>query len=186
MDEITKVGGWQSLDCTTVYDNPWISVTHENVRTPAGTSGIYGVVHFKNVAVGILPIDKDGFTWLVKQSRYPLNGYTWEIPEGGAPFSESPLIAAQRELEEETGLVAEHWQEWLRLHTSNSVTDEQAIIYLAKGLSEGTMALEDTEDIEVLRLPLTDAIAMVYRAEITDAMSVAALLKAAASPELIG
>ena len=142
------------------------------------TDGIYGVVHFKSRAVGILPIDDNGYTWLVKQSRYTLNEYTWEIPEGGALLDETPLMAAQRELREETGLSANSWEPWLRLHLSNSVTDEEAIVYLATELSSGEMQLDTTEDIEVSHLPLQQAIDMVVSGEITDAISVAALLKA--------
>ena len=178
METIQKVGGWQQLKVDEVYENPWIKVTHETVKTPSNTDGIYGVVHFKSLAVGILPIDDKGYTWLVKQSRYALNEYTWEIPEGGAPLNETPLIAAQRELREETGLSANKWEPWLRLHLSNSVTDEEAIVYLATELSPGEMELEDTEDIQVSYLPLQQAIDMVTNGEITDAISVSALLKA--------
>ena len=178
MSTVKKIGGWQRLTVEEVYENPWIKVTHEAVKTPSNTDGIYGVVHFKSRAVGILPIDDNGYTWLVKQSRYTLNEYTWEIPEGGAPLDEPPLMAAQRELREETGLSAKSWEPWLRLHLSNSVTDEEAIVYLATELSSGEMQLDTTEDIEVSHLPLQQAIDMVVSGEITDAISVAALLKA--------
>ena len=178
METIQKVGGWQRLTVEEVYENPWIKVTHETVKTPNNTDGIYGVVHFKSRAVGILPIDDNGYTWLVKQSRYTLNEYTWEIPEGGAPLDEQPLMAAQRELREETGLSAKSWEPWLRLHLSNSVTDEEAIVYLATELSSGEMQLDATEDIEVSHLPLQQAIDMVINGEITDAISVSTLLKA--------
>ncbi len=105
-----KPGGWKTKTANTVYENPWIKVSHEEVITPKGTDGIYGVVHFKNTAIGVVPIDNDGNTWLVKQSRYTLNQYTWEIPEGGCPHGEIPLNAAKRELEEEVGLQANSWQ----------------------------------------------------------------------------
>ena len=172
-----KVGGWVRHSRDTVYDNPWITVTHETVTAPSGRDGIYGVVHFKNVSVGVVPLDDEGFTWLVKQSRYSLDIHTWEIPEGGAPKGEEPLQAAQRELEEETGLLAGRWTELLRLHTSNSVCDEAAVLYLAQELSEGVQQLEATEDIEVRRLPLREAIEMALDGRITDALSVAALLR---------
>lgn len=174
-----KIGGWQRKSSRCVYENPWIKVSHEEVITPAGSDGIYGVVHFKNTAVGVLPIDGDGNTWLVRQTRYTMGEYTWEIPEGGCPKHEETLVAAKRELQEEVGLEAQHWEVLQRLQLSNSVTDETAVIYLARELSPVDQALEDSEDIEVMKLPLAEAIAMVDRGEITDAISVAALLRLA-------
>lgn len=174
-----KIGGWKTKTSQSVYENPWIQISHHEVVTPAGTDGIYGVVHFKNIAIGVLPIDAEGNTWLVKQSRYALNQYTWEIPEGGCPEGESPLAAAQRELEEEVGLQARDWQQLMTMHLSNSVTDESCVIFIARDLFAGTQQLEATEDIEVKKLPLRAAIDMVMRGEITDSISVAALLRAA-------
>ncbi len=180
MTDVTeKIGGWQRKSSRCVYENPWIKVSHEEVITPAGSDGIYGVVHFKNTAVGVIPIDGEGNTWLVRQTRYTMGEYTWEIPEGGCPKHEETLVAAQRELQEEVGLEAQQWEVLQRLQLSNSVTDETAVIYLATELSVVDQALEDSEDIEVMKLPLTEAIAMVDRGEITDAISVAALLRLA-------
>lgn len=174
-----KVGGWITKTSTVIYENPWIKISHEDVITPKGTDGIYGVVHFKNTAIGVVPIDNEGNTWLVKQSRYTLNQFTWEIPEGGCPQNEDPLTAAKRELEEEVGLQANHWSELMRLHLSNSVTDELCIIFIARDLYAGKQQLEATEDIEYKKIPLREAIAMVKRGEITDGISVAALLRIA-------
>ncbi len=168
---------WQTLSSTPVYDNPWIAVTEHRVIKPSGGEGIYGVVHFKNRAIGILPLDDEGHTWLVGQYRYTLKLYSWEIPEGGGRLDEEPLEAAQRELREETGMEAEHWQEILRMHLSNSVTDELAIVYLARGLRQGIAEPEDTEQLHVRRVPLEEAYQMVCRGEITDAISVAAILR---------
>lgn len=172
-----KIGGWKVKSSRVAYENLWIKVTHDEVITPKGTDGIYGTVHFKNTAIGVLPIDEEGNTWLVKQSRYTLNQYTWEIPEGGCPEGEDPINAARRELEEEVGLKATEVTELMRMHLSNSVSDELAIIFIAKGLSAGQQALESTEDIEYKKIPLTEAIEMVKRGEITDSISVAALLR---------
>ena len=171
-------GPWQQLDTTTVYDNPWITVTHENVLTPAGTQGIYGVVHFKSRAVGVVPLDERGNVWLVKQFRYTLNQYSIEIPEGGSPQSEEMLATAQRELQEETGLTAGSWQHLLDLHTSNSVTDESGAIFLARDLTRGEMTPEATEDIEVLCVPLAEAIDWIFTGKITDSLTVMGLLAA--------
>lgn len=176
---IHKINGWVQLSDCVVYDNPWIRIHHQDVQRPNGSKGIYGVVHFKNRAVGIIPLDDEGNTWLVKQTRYTLNASTWEIPEGGAPLNESILTAAKRELEEEVGLKADVWQELMELHTTNSVSDEVGVIYVARNLHAGVQKLEDTEDIEVRKLPLIDAIDMVKKGDITDAMSVAGLLRLA-------
>ena len=168
---------WQTLDSTIVYDNPWIEVTHRNVINPGGGAGIYGVVHFKNLAIGIIPIDSEGNTWLVGQYRYTLGRYSWEIPEGGGKLSEPPLNAAKRELLEETGISAKNWTELLELHTSNSVTDEYGIAYIAQGLTFGEAMPEESEDLKLWKLPLHEAVEMVLRGEITDALSMLALLK---------
>jgi 8-oxo-dGTP pyrophosphatase MutT (NUDIX family) len=174
-----KIGGWKQKSVKIVYENPWIEVSHQEVQAPSGANGIYGVVHFKGTAVGVLPIDAEGNTWLVKQSRYTLDAHTWEIPEGGAKRGEDTQMTAARELEEETGICARQMRELMRLHLSNSVTDEVAIIYLAEDLYHGKQKLDETEDIEVKKLPLAEAVEMVKRGEITDAISVAALLRVA-------
>lgn len=183
-NEQKRAGGWVRLTSNTVYENPWIKVCHEEVKTPSGSDGIYGVVHFKGTAVGVVPIDDEGNTWLVRQSRYTLNDFTWEIPEGGSGENESTLLCAQRELLEEVGLYASTWTELMRVHTSNSVTDEVGVVYVAEGLRTGEQKLDASEDIEVRKLPLKQAIDMALAGEITDAISVAALLKLAVTRPL--
>lgn len=172
-----KRGPWTRLSSRLVYENPWLRVCHEEVLTPAGTPGIYGVVGFKSSAVGIVPLDEEGFTWLVGQYRYTLDRYCWEIPMGGSPEGEDLLATAKRELEEETGLRAGDWRELMRVDISKSVTDETGVAYLARDLAPGGMALEPTEDITVRRLPFAEALAMAMRGEITDVFSIAALMK---------
>ncbi len=167
---------WITKHIRQVYDNPWIQVTHRDVITPSGNAGIYGVVHFKHVAVGVVPVDEAGYTWLVGQYRYTLDQYSWEIPEGGGPEGEMPLTTAQRELLEETGLRANRWTKLLDLHLSNSVTDERGVAFLAQELEVGKAQPEDTEMLQIRHIPLSEAISMVLRGEITDALSVAALL----------
>ena len=180
--QVSKVGGWIRRTKQVVYDNPWIEVSHEEVTRPNGTEGIYGVVHFKGRAIGVVPVDEQGNTWLVKQSRYACDEFTYEIPEGGGSFDVPPVDAARRELREETGLEAEHWEQIMTLRTSNSVTDEIAYVFLATGLTLGNQELEDTEDIELIKLPLKEAITMVLDGDIIDAISVAALLRLAVDP----
>lgn len=171
---------WTTLSGEIKYDNRWISVTEYQVLNPSGGKGIYGKVHFKNKAIGIIPIDRELNTWLVGQYRYTLNAWHWEIPEGGGPLSEDPIESAKRELREETGLQAGSWKEIIHLHTSNSVTDEEGHIFLAEDLKEGSSSLEDTEaDLKVWKLPLKEALDMVLDGKITDSMSVMAILKVA-------
>lgn len=167
---------WKKLGSKTVYDNPWITVVEDRVINPGGGQNDYGVVHFKNVAVAIVPLDGNGNTWLVGQERYALGAYSWELPMGGAPGDEEPLAAAKRELQEETGLTAKRWSQLMRLHTSNSVTDEEGIVFIAEDLEEGEPDFDEVEDLQIRKLPFADAVAMVERGEITDAISVAALL----------
>lgn len=168
---------WTFQSRRIVYDNPWMTVTEDRVLTPSGRPGIYGVMRPKSVAIGVIPVDQEGHTWLVGQYRYALDRYSWEICEGGGRKAEPPLEEARRELAEETGLTAEHWQEILRLDLSNSLSDEQAMVFLCWGLAAGEAAPEDTEELQVKRVPLTEAFRMARDGEITDAVAVAALLK---------
>ena len=167
---------WKKLSSRVVFDNAWMQVREDHVINPGGGENQYGYVHFKSRAVAILPLADNGDTWLVGQQRYTLGEYSWELPMGGAPFDETPLAAAERELREETGLAAARWTELLRLHTSNSITDEFGIVFLAEDLVEGEPDFDETEDLSIRRLPLAEAIAMVEAGEITDAISVAGLL----------
>lgn len=168
---------WKVLKAKAIYDNPWLSVTENQVINPSGNPGIYGVIHFKNHAVAIIPVDAEQHTWLVGQYRFPVDSYEWEIPEGGAAAGESPLACAHRELKEETGLEAEHWQLILEMQLSNSVTDERSSTFLATGIRHGQAAPEETEQLHLRRVPLTEAIRMAASNEIKDALSVASLLK---------
>jgi len=167
---------WKKLGSKVIYDNPWMTVVEDRVINPSGGRNDYGHIRFKTCAVAIIPIDDDGNTWIVGQDRYTLGEYSWEVPMGGAPKGEDALAAAKRELREETGLKAEHWTKVMRLHTSNSITDEEGFVYIAKGLQQGETEFDETENIDIRKLPLGDAIAMAQKGDITDAISVAALL----------
>lgn len=168
---------WVTIESHKIYENNWIGLTEHQVINPSGGKGIYGEVHFKNYAIGILPLDEEKNTWLVGQYRFPLKAYSWEIPEGGGPLESDPLESAQRELAEETGLMANEWVEIQRMHLSNSVSNELAIVYLAHDLSQGPSAPEETEQLVVRKLPFEEAYQMVLNGEITDSISVAAILK---------
>jgi 8-oxo-dGTP pyrophosphatase MutT (NUDIX family) len=165
---------WRTLGSRRVYENPWISVREDSVIRPDGEPGIYGVVHYKNTAVGVLPAEDD-HVYLVGQYRYPLERYSWEIPEGGCPQDEEPLEAARRELREETGFEAGNWRRLGEAFLSNSVADEYAVWFLATDLVAGEPQNEGTEVIGVRRVPLREALAMTMDGRITDALSILAL-----------
>ncbi|MBW3466526.1 NUDIX domain-containing protein [Arthrospiribacter ruber] len=170
---------WKTKSKKEIYDNPWIRLEEHQVVIPSGKDGIYGKVFFKNKALGIVPLDDEGYTWLVGQFRYTLNEYSWEIPMGGGPLGTDVLESAQRELKEETGLSAEKWTNIMKIHTSNSVTDEEGFVFLAEGLTQGETEFEETEQLQILRLPLSEAVEKVMNGEITDSISIAGLLKVA-------
>lgn len=169
---------WTTLSSELKYSNPWVELTEYQVLNPAGNPGIYGVVDFKNLAIGILPLDKDLNTWLVGQWRYPLKEYSWEIPEGGGPLGVDPLESAKRELKEETGLIAKKYTELGRIHTSNSVCNESGILYLAQDLELTESEPEESEDLQLKKLPFGEAYQMVMDGRITDSLSMVAILKA--------
>lgn len=167
---------WRAVATRPVYDNPWIRVRQDEVIRPDGLPGIYGVVEFKNRAVGVLPVEDDGSIWLVGQHRYPLDSYSWEMPEGGCPPEESTEEAVLRELKEETGMTCDRLELVARCHLSNSVSDEEAFIYRATGLTHGESSPEGSERLEVRRVSWEEARRMLKEGEITDAMSVVAIL----------
>jgi ADP-ribose pyrophosphatase len=176
MNEKEK-NSWKTLNTEVKFETPWITVTKHDILNPAGKPGIYGVVSFKNIAIGILPLDKDRNTWLVGQWRYPLKQYSWEIPEGGGPHGIDPLVSAKRELKEETGLIAKKYTELSRIHTSNSVSDEYGILYLAQDLEQSEAEPEESEDLQLKKVPFDEAYQMVMDGRITDSLSMVAILK---------
>ena len=174
---IEQQNPWKIISEKPVYTNKWIEITEYDVINPGGGKGIYGKVHFKNLAIGIIPLDEELNTWLVGQYRFTINRYSWEIPEGGGLAGLDPLESAKRELQEETGLSANKWTELMKLHLSNSVTDEYSIIFLARDLVAGKATPEETESLVVKKIPFDEVYTMVCNGEITDVMSVAAIQK---------
>lgn len=168
---------WTTLTSEKIYDSPWISLTKHDVLNPNGNPGTYSVVHFKNLAIGILPLDKDNYTWIVGQYRYPVNQYSWEIPEGGGKRDVQPLDSAKRELLEETGITAQKWTKIQEMYLSNSASDEFCILYIAQDLSFGEAEPEDDEQLEVRKLHFDELYQMVETGEITDSLTVAIVLK---------
>ncbi len=177
LDPPAVVGPWRRRTRRSAYANPWLEVWHDEVDRPDGSPGIYGVVHFRNAAVGVVVVDEIGRLLLVGQHRYPLNAYSWEIPEGGAAPDEDPLDAARRELAEETGYLAGEWRELVRFSLSNSVTDERGVVYLASGLRPGPASPEPTEALEMRWAPLREVLAAIDGGEIHDLITIAAVTR---------
>ncbi len=170
---------WRTLSTRVVYKNPWITVREDQVINPAGNPGIYGVISTR-VATGIVALTNDNQIFLVGQYRYTMNTYSWEIPEGGAEEGEEPLLAAKRELKEEAGVEAALWEQLGgEVHVSNCVSSERGILFLARQLDEGIASPEETEVLKVKKVPFSEALAMVDRGEITDGLSIIAILRAA-------
>ena len=184
-----RFGPWVRRSRSIAYENAWVTVWHDEVTRPDGEPGIYGVVHFANLAAGVVVLDTSDRILLVGQHRYVLDAYSWEIPEGGVPDGESALEGARRELREETGVEAAEWHELARLHLSNSVADEAAVLFLATGVTRGAADPDGTEQLAVRWVPFAEALAMTLDGRITDAMSVVAIQRvalarvAAASPQ---
>ncbi len=174
---ISEKNPWQITGKQEIYDNPWIKVTEFKVLNAAGNKGIYGKIHFKHLAIGIIPLDENYNTWLVGQYRFPLNVYSWEIPEGGGKLDIEPVESAKRELLEETGLTANRWTEILTMHLSNSVSDEKGIIFIAQDVSEGQAQPDEDEVLQIKKLPFEQVFDMVMNNEITDSLAVAGILK---------
>ncbi|MCK5683250.1 NUDIX hydrolase [bacterium] len=168
---------WKTLTTETVLENNWIKVVHHDVINPSGNEGIYDVVHFNGIAVGVIPMDDEGNIVLVGQYRYAIDQYSWEIPEGGGALGQDPLLAAKRELLEETGIKAKKYTQILEMHLSNSATDEYSVIYLAEDLSYHEAEPEETEELQIKKLPLDEVYNMVISGEITDSLTVAGILR---------
>jgi len=168
---------WKTLSEEVMYENNWIRVEHHEVLNPKNKAGIYGKVHFKYIAIGIIPVDLDGYTWIVGQFRYPLNQYSWEIPEGGGKIGIPTLDSARRELREETGIIAKGWTMIQEIHTSNSVSDEYGVIYLAEDLEFHAPQPDDDEELLIRKIHLRDLFKMITSGKITDSLSLAGIYK---------
>ena len=171
----SELNPWRRVSRRVAYDNPWIQILHDDVVRPDGKPGIYGVVHFRHLAIGVVPLDADDRVLLVGQYRYTMDHYSWEIPEGGGEFDEEPEAAARRELVEETGYSGGEWRELCRAELSNSVTDEITVLFVAGGLEPGTATPEGTEQLQLRWVPFDEVMAMIRRGEIADAMTILAI-----------
>tara|TARA_R110001592_G_C13163200_1_gene749127 strand:- start:1283 stop:1843 length:561 start_codon:yes stop_codon:yes gene_type:complete len=173
----SKKNPWKTISSNVEYDNAWIKVTEHKVLNAAGNDGIYGVVHFKNIAIGIIPLDENNNTWLVGQHRFPLNQFSWEICEGGGKHNIDPIESAKRELLEELGIKANNWSKLLDMHLSNSVSDEVGIVYVVKDLEYFEPEPDEDEVLTLKKIHINDAYEMVMNGGITDSLSVAGILK---------
>ena len=175
---LKTTGPWTVRTCEPRYDNPWLRVEHNDVVHPDGRDGIYGVVRFKNVAVGVLPIFEDGTVPLVGQHRFPSDTYSWELPEGGGPAGEDDLETARRELAEETGLIAASWLPLIDFDVSNSVTDERSACFLAWDLTPGPTAPESSEELAHDRVAFSELMARCLDGRIHDSLTLVMTLTA--------
>jgi 8-oxo-dGTP pyrophosphatase MutT (NUDIX family) len=168
---------WKKLSSRVAYENPWIRVREDTVIRPDGSEGIYGVV-VTPPSVMIVAVTPRNEVYLTAQHRYTNGLYSWELPAGGSD-GQDPLEAARRELEEEAGLLAEHWMEIGSFYPMNGIASEVCHVFLAKGLQEGAKAVQPDEEIhEVRGIPFREVMDMVGRGAITDGMTIAALAQA--------
>ncbi|MBM95000.1 MAG: DNA mismatch repair protein MutT [Oceanospirillaceae bacterium] len=171
-------GPWKIKSVRAIYDNPWIKVDEYQVISPTGNPGIYGLVSFKNLAIAVLPIADNGDTWLVGQYRFTTDSYSWEIPMGGGALTDTPEESALRELREETGLTASRLTMLGEFDLSNSVTTEKGYAFLATELQQGETEFDDTEQLDIKRVPFDEALAMTMDGRITDLLSIVTIQKA--------
>jgi 8-oxo-dGTP pyrophosphatase MutT (NUDIX family) len=174
-----RIGPWTRRSRAVVYDNPWITIWHDEVARPDGSPGIYGVVHFANLAVGAVVLDDEDRVLLVGQHRYTLDAYSWELPEGGVPDGEPAVDGARREVREETGVEADGWREIVRFHLSNSISDEAGVLFAARARTHGAPSPEPSEELEIRWVPFDEALAMTTDGRITDAMTIMGLQRVA-------
>ncbi len=169
---------WTLKRKTQPFENAWFRIDAHEVVRPDGADGTYDVIRIRRLAVGVLPIDADGAVHLVGQWRFPLERYSWEMPEGGAEPGEDALECAKRELEEETGLSARTYQRILEMDLSNSLTDETAVIFIATDLTPGVASPEGTEVLERRTASFAEVLSRVVDGRIRDSLTVAAVLRA--------
>ena len=168
---------WKTLSTKVVYENAWIRVREDAVIRPDGQPGIYGVVETR-LATGVVALTPEDEVYLVGQYRYALDRYSWEIIEGGSDGDESALDAAVRELREEAGIEADHWVPLgPEIHLTNCHSNERGYLFLASGLRHVGAEPDGTEQLALRKVPVAEALAMVDSGEITDAMTIMALLR---------
>jgi 8-oxo-dGTP pyrophosphatase MutT (NUDIX family) len=170
---------WRTLTSRIAYENPWVRVREDRVIRPDGQPGIYGVIEIRP-SIGVVAIDSSDQMVLVGQWRYPLGRHSWEVPRGGSGPGETDLQSvAARELREEAGVTARHWESLGPVDLNNGVTTDVEHLFLATGLEVGDAHPEGDESIASRWVKFEDAVRMVFSGEITECCSVAAILKVA-------
>ncbi|GCD19370.1 hypothetical protein CTKZ_09320 [Cellulomonas algicola] len=175
---MSEHAGWTTTGSRVVYENPWIRVREDQVLRPDGGPGVYGVVEVRNHSVFVVALTDDDEVVLVSQRRYTTGAVSVEVPAGGTD-GEDPLVAAQRELAEETGLAARAWTAVGRMDALNGIADAPEHVFLARGLSplvddDGHGRVE--EGIDTVRtVPFADVLALVADGTIRDGETIAAL-----------
>jgi ADP-ribose pyrophosphatase len=169
---------WRTISSREVYTNPWIRLREDVAEMPDGRTTLYGVVECRP-CVGVLPFVDDHHVLLVGQYRYVAGAFYWEMPTGAIKPGESHVAAAQRELAEEAGYEAAQLVELCTMHSSKSVVDETARLYLATGLRPVVRESDETEFIEVRTFEFAEVLRMVDTSQIVDSMTVVAVLHAA-------
>jgi 8-oxo-dGTP pyrophosphatase MutT (NUDIX family) len=170
---------WKTLSSRTAYENAWLRVREDQVTRPDGQPGIYGVVEIRP-SVGIVALNERDEVVLVGQWRYTVNRYSWEIPRGGSRADEVDVQrAAERELAEEAGVIATHWQSMGTVDVGNGVLDDVQSLYLATGLAATSTNFDPEEDISIVWKPFEEAVRMALNGTMTEVCSIAAILKLA-------
>ncbi len=170
---------WKTLSSRIVYENAWIRLREDKVIRPDGKEGIYGVVE-PRIATAVIAVDVSHNIYMVGQYRYPMDEYSWEIPQGGSDPEETALEAAKRELREEAGVLAGDWlQLGEEVHTSNCHSSERGILFVARDLTETDSEPEGTEILQIKKLPFAEALQMADSGEIKDALTIIGLYRAA-------
>lgn len=177
-DASSRPPPWRDEGSVVTFENPWLRLTRHEATAPTGVKADYVVMRPRNLSVGVLPVHEDGTVTLVGQQRFALMNWSWEMPEGGAPFDEDPIEGARRELAEEAGLAAAHWQAAYKAEMSNSVTDERAMAWVAWGLTPVPLAPDPTEIIRIARVPFAELLREIGTGAIRDMFTLATALRA--------
>src|SRR5262245_12660581 len=178
MSEFQRQGPYTVLSSEPRYRNRWIAVREDRVIRPGGTEGLFGVVEMTSGS-SVLAIDAEDTVFLVREYKYAIGRDSLEVVSGAMDEGETPLTAAQRELREETGLVAADWQDMGMIDPFTTAIRCRNHLFLARGLTHSTASPEDGEALAVVPVPFATALRMVLDGEISHAGSCVLILRAA-------